>query len=131
MLSLPAAKKISCNKMTAKMLKKWFKYFSVFWLFNIVGEAIPQLIIRSVLLFKTIIHFYLLLFRIMTGSLHNEIFGFEKFIYQTHAIINRRLYIFYPIFHCGLYCRAVYNAERLIFHGSFFSKSRQKNGIAS
>jgi hypothetical protein len=35
------------------------------------------------------------------------------------AIITRGLYIFYPIFHCGLYCRAVYNAERLIFHDSF------------
>ena len=23
------------------------------------------------------------------------------------AIISRALYIFYPIFHCGLYCRAV------------------------
>ena len=28
-------------------------------------------------------------------------------IYRTRAIITRGLYIFYPIFHCGLYCRAV------------------------
>ena len=28
-------------------------------------------------------------------------------IYRTRAIISRGLYIFYPIFHCGLYCRAV------------------------
>ena len=27
---------------------------------------------------------------------------------HTHSIITRGLYIFYPIFHCGLYWRAVY-----------------------
>jgi hypothetical protein len=27
--------------------------------------------------------------------------------YRTHPIIGRGSYIFYPIFHCGLYCRAV------------------------
>jgi hypothetical protein len=32
---------------------------------------------------------------------------------------------FDPIFHCGLYCRAVYNAERLLFH-SFSSNLKQK-----
>ena len=36
--------------------------------------------------------------------------------YRTLTIITHGLHIFYPIFHCGLYCRAVYNAERLIFH---------------
>ena len=41
------------------------------------------------------------------------------FSYRTRAIITHSLYIFYPIFHCGLYCRAVYNAEQLIFHDSF------------
>ena len=41
--------------------------------------------------------------------------------YRTRAIISRGLYNFYPIFHCGLYCRAVYNAEWLIFHDSFFT----------
>ena len=40
--------------------------------------------------------------------------------YRTRAIISRGLYIFYPIFHCGLYCRVVYNAERLLFCDSFF-----------
>ena len=40
-------------------------------------------------------------------------------IYCTCVIISRGLYIFYPIFHCGLYCRAVDNAERLIFQESF------------
>ena len=34
----------------------------------------------------------------------NEI---QKDTYHTRAIISRGLYIFYPIFHCGLYCRAV------------------------
>ena len=40
-------------------------------------------------------------------------------IYRTHAIISRGLYIFYLIFHCSLYCRAVYNAKRLLFHDFF------------
>ena len=35
-------------------------------------------------------------------------------IYRTRAIITRGLYLFYPIFHCGLYLRAVYTAERLV-----------------
>ena len=35
--------------------------------------------------------------------------------YRTRAIIARGLYLFYLIFHCGLYCRAVYIAERLVF----------------
>ena len=33
--------------------------------------------------------------------------------YRTSAIITRDLYIFYPIFHCGLYCRAVSVADNL------------------
>ena len=33
--------------------------------------------------------------------------------YRTHAIITRGLYIFYPIFHCGLYCRAVSVTDNL------------------
>ena len=41
--------------------------------------------------------------------------------YHTGAIITRSLYIFYPIFNCGLYCRAAHNAERLIFHDYFCS----------
>ena len=35
-------------------------------------------------------------------------------IYRTRAIITRGLYLFYPIFHCGLYLREVYTAERLV-----------------
>ena len=47
---LPIAKKIGCNnEIPAKKMKKWTMYFDVFWLFNIIGEAIPQLIIRYVL----------------------------------------------------------------------------------
>ena len=33
--------------------------------------------------------------------------------YRTRAIITRGLYIFYPIFHCGLYCRAVSITDNL------------------
>ena len=33
--------------------------------------------------------------------------------YRTPAIIIRGLYIFYPIFHCGLYCRAVSVTDNL------------------
>ena len=38
-------------------------------------------------------------------------------------VIICSLYNFYPIFHCGLYCRAAYNAEQLSFHDSFFSSN--------
>ena len=38
-------------------------------------------------------------------------------------------YIFYPIFDCGLYCRAAYNAEQLIFHDSFLSNPYTKDAI--
>ena len=34
-------------------------------------------------------------------------------IYRTRAIISRGLYIFYPIFNCGFYCRAVSITENL------------------
>ena len=40
--------------------------------------------------------------------------------YRTRAIITRGLYLFNLIFHCGLYCRAVYIAERLVFSSIFF-----------
>ena len=39
-----------------------------------------------------------------------------KIRYRTRAIITRGLYLFYPIFHCGLYLRAVYTAARSVFH---------------
>ena len=47
-----------------------------------------------------------------------DIFSFD--IYRTRAIITRGLYSFYPIFHCGLYLRAVYTAERLVITWLFF-----------
>ena len=47
---------------------------------------------------------------------------------MLRAIITRGLDIFYPIFHWALYCRAVYNAERLIFH-DFFSSHFLKDAI--
>ena len=37
----------------------------------------------------------------------------SRIIYRTRAIINRGLYILYPIFHCGLYCRAVSVTDKL------------------
>ena len=40
--------------------------------------------------------------------------------YRTRAIITRGLYLFYPIFHCGLYFRAGYIAERFELHRNFF-----------
>ena len=42
------------------------------------------------------------------------------FAYRTRAIITRGLYFFYPIFHCGLYLRAVCTAERLVITWLFF-----------
>ena len=40
------------------------------------------------------------------------------------------MYLFYPIFHCGLYLRAVCTAERLVFTWIFFSsKLATKNWI--
>ena len=48
-------------------------------------------------------------------------FGSEKGLkYRICAVITHGLYIFNPIFHCGLYCRAAYNIEQLLFHDSFF-----------
>ena len=44
-------------------------------------------------------------------------------IYRTRAIITRGLYLFYLIFHCGLYSREVYIAERFVLQGNFFFKS--------
>ena len=39
-----------------------------------------------------------------------------------------RLVYFLPLFYCGLYCRVIYKAERLIFHDSFLdAKVAAKN----
>ena len=54
--------------------------------------------------------------RFMTISRHffeNYMNIFHRTEVQTHAIINRGLYIFYPIFHCGLYCRGVNITDNL------------------
>ena len=52
--------------------------------------------------------------------------NFLQIRYRRSAIISRSLYFFHPIFHCSLYCRAVYNAEWLILHDSFFSSQNKK-----
>ena len=40
----------------------------------------------------------------------------------------RLVYFLPPFFHCGLYCRVIYKAERLIFHDSFLdAKVAAKN----
>ena len=43
----------------------------------------------------------------------------SSFMYRTRAIITLGLYLFYLIFHCGLYSREVYIAERLVLQGNF------------
>ena len=43
-----------------------------------------------------------------------------NYVIHIGANITRGLYIFYPVFNCGLYCRAVNSAEQLVFHNSFF-----------
>ena len=36
-------------------------------------------------------------------------------LYRTRANITGDLYIFFPVFHCGLYCSEVYNEDFIIF----------------
>ena len=50
--------------------------------------------------------------KVISACLHaylsmNTLLEILYYRYRTRAIISRGLYIFYPIFHCGLYCRAV------------------------
>ena len=40
-------------------------------------------------------------------SVEYIVYTISKSTYRTRAIITRGLYILYPIFHCGLYCRAI------------------------
>ena len=42
-----------------------------------------------------------------------KVFQYKATNYHTRAIITRGLYIFYPIFHCSLYCRAVSVTDNL------------------
>ena len=51
----------------------------------------------------------------LTGQITRKDFFYKPSatIYRTRAIITRGLYIFYPIFHRGLYCRAVSVTDNL------------------
>ena len=44
----------------------------------------------------------------------------ELLIYRRRAIITCGLYIFYPTYHCGLYCRAVSVRDNLCSKQDFF-----------
>ena len=37
---------VNINEMTDEFVEVWIMYFNAFWLFNVLGEAIPQLVIR-------------------------------------------------------------------------------------
>ena len=39
---------MNLNEITDEYVEVWIMYFEAFWLFNVVGEAIPQLIIRLI-----------------------------------------------------------------------------------
>ena len=39
---------INLDEITDEYVEVWIMYFEAFWLFNVVGEAIPQLIIRLI-----------------------------------------------------------------------------------
>ena len=39
---------INVNEMTDEYVEVWIMYFEAFWLFNVVGEATPQFIIRLI-----------------------------------------------------------------------------------
>ena len=40
---------MNVNEITDEYVEVWIMYFGAFWLFNVVGEAIPQFIIRLIL----------------------------------------------------------------------------------
>ena len=43
----PMFRKImNVDQITDEHVEVWIMYFEAFWLFNVIGEAIPQLIIR-------------------------------------------------------------------------------------
>ena len=69
-------------------------------------------------LWAAFIHAQLVIFKLLpsplcTMSWNNFWRCIPIFIYHMHANITRGLYIFYPIFHCGLYCRAVNITDNL------------------
>ena len=37
---------VNIDQLTDEHVEVWIMYFEAFWLFNVVGEAIPQLVIR-------------------------------------------------------------------------------------
>ena len=39
---------VNLDEITDEYVEVWMMYFEAFWLFNVVGEAIPQLIIRLI-----------------------------------------------------------------------------------
>ena len=39
---------MNLDEITDEYVEVWIMYFEAFWLFNVVGEAIPQLIIRLI-----------------------------------------------------------------------------------
>ena len=48
---IPKVKKMfgkimNVNEISDEYVEVWIMYFEAFWLFNVLGEAIPQLIIR-------------------------------------------------------------------------------------
>ena len=59
---IPKVKKMfgkimNVNEITDEYMEVWIMYFEAFWLFNVFGEAIPQLIIRLIYpLYKILLH---------------------------------------------------------------------------
>ena len=51
--------------------------------------------------------------------------------YSARAIISRALYIFYTIFHCGLYCRAVGVTDNLCTNQGISSIFGQKSAVSN
>ena len=48
---------VNLDEITDEYVEVWMMYFEAFWLFNVVGEAIPQLIIRLIFpFFKILLH---------------------------------------------------------------------------
>ena len=46
---------MNVNEINDEYVEVWITYFEAFWLFNVVGEAIPQLIIRLIFPFHEIL----------------------------------------------------------------------------
>ena len=49
----------------------------------------------------------------MCSSLSRYIYSYLHFKYRTRVVITSVLYLFHPILHCGLYCRAVSVTDNL------------------